>query len=220
MSAPAGAPTAPPRPRRARPTSCGDGAPTSAPTSSPAPAAAPRARLAPVPRTEPAPLTGAGWPGLVEAPHPAGQQVLVLSSPRSVRHGVGDVDPAVAPRASGDDELSDPTATCAALAGAVVEVLSGHRPAAQLVRWTTLEVHEGLVRRAALAARLRRPRAGSRGPARAGRPAVVRRVRVCRPAEGVVEASAVVVDGERVRAVAMRLEGWDRRWRATAVEVG
>jgi len=215
VSAPVRA-AAPPRPRGARRTGCGDRA-TAPARSAPA---APAARLAPVPSSEPAPLAGVGWPGLVDEPHPAGQQVLVLTSGRPARAGDGDVDPVVAPRASADDELADPTATCAALAGAVVEVLSGHRPAAQLVRWTTLEVHEGLVRRAALAARLRRSRAGSRAPARAGRPAVVRRVRVCRPAEGVVEASAVVVDGERVRAVAVRLEGWDRRWRATAVEVG
>ncbi|WP_298804356.1 Rv3235 family protein [uncultured Pseudokineococcus sp.] len=181
-------------------------------------------RLAPAPRTEPEPLPGTGPDALATrractAP-PAGQQVLVLAPPRRCAGAAPDVDPLVAPRPSADDELSDPGPTCAALAGAVVEVLSGHRPAAQLVRWTTLEVHEGLVRRAALAARLRRPRPGAPGPARSGRPAVVRRVRVCRPAEGVVEASAVVVDGDRVRAVALRLEGWDRRWRATAVEVG
>ncbi|WP_299034466.1 Rv3235 family protein [uncultured Pseudokineococcus sp.] len=215
MSAPVSTAAAPPRPRRARPAGC-----AATPTAVPDATGAPRVRLAPVPSTEPAPLAGVGRPGLADASQPAGQQVLVLTSGRSARPGACDVDPVVAARPSADEELSDPTATCAALAGAVVEVLSGHRPAAQLVRWTTLEVHEGLVRRAALAARLRRPRAGTRGPARTGRPAVVRRVRVCRPAEGVVEASAVVVDGERVRAVAMRLEGWDRRWRATAVEVG
>ncbi|MEJ5914147.1 Rv3235 family protein [Pseudokineococcus sp. 1T1Z-3] len=159
--------------------------------------------------------------------HHPGQQVLHLPGAGVPVRPRGwpplDAEPEVAPRESGDDELPDPAGVCGALAGAVVEVLSGHRPAAQLVRWTTLEVHAELQRRAGLAARLRpgppRCRPGA-VPVRQGRPAHVRRVRVCRPGDGVVEASAVVADGDRVRAVALRLEGWDRRWRATAVEVG
>ena len=69
-------------------------------------------------------------------------------------------------------------------------------------------------RRAALAGRMRR---GTLPP---GRQAVVRCVRVCEPADGGVEGCAVVVVHGRVRAVAVRLEGMDGRWRATAVEVG
>jgi hypothetical protein len=38
---------------------------------------------------------------------------------------------------------------------------------------------------------------------------------VFEPADGVVEATAVVVGGPRARAVALRLEGWDGRWRCT-----
>ncbi|MFP5347666.1 MAG: Rv3235 family protein [Actinomycetes bacterium] len=49
---------------------------------------------------------------------------------------------------------------------------------------------------------------------------MVKKVRVCEPADGVVEGCGVVVQGDRVRAVAVRLEGMDGRWRATAVEVG
>ena len=59
-----------------------------------------------------------------------------------------------------------------------------------------------------------------RGAAPSTRQAVVRGVRVCLPADGVAEASAVVIDADRVRAVAVRLEGLDGRWRATALEVG
>ena len=54
----------------------------------------------------------------------------------------------------------------------------------------------------------------------AGRRAVVRSVRVCEPADGVAEASAVVVDGGRVRAVAFRMVGLDGRWRVEALQVG
>jgi hypothetical protein len=52
------------------------------------------------------------------------------------------------------------------------------------------------------------------------RRAVVRGVRVCEPADGVAETCAVVVDGARVRALAMRLVGVDGRWRIEALQVG
>ena len=44
-------------------------------------------------------------------------------------------------------------------------------------------------------------------------------VHVSEPADGVVEASAVAVGGPRARAVAVRLEGWDGRWRCTRLAV-
>ena len=64
----------------------------------------------------------------------------------------------------------------------------------------------------------------ARCPPAAGTPAtrraVVRSVRVCEPADGVAEACAVVLDGGRVRALAMRLVGMDGRWRIEALQVG
>jgi len=42
---------------------------------------------------------------------------------------------------------------------------------------------------------------------------------VCEPRDGIVEATVVVRGRARVRAVALRLEGLDRRWRATAIHV-
>lgn len=119
------------------------------------------------------------------------------------------------PQPTPTEQLPDARATVHQLVQAVVEVLGGSRPAGQLVRWLTADVHAGLHRRAALAARVRQA-----GPAGPGRRPVVRGVRVCRPADGVVEASAVVLDDGRVRAVALRLEGLDGRWRTTALEVG
>ena len=52
------------------------------------------------------------------------------------------------------------------------------------------------------------------------RQAIVRRVLLCEPADGVVEACAVVLDNGRVRALAMRLTGIDRRWVISALQVG
>lgn len=118
------------------------------------------------------------------------------------------------PQPTSTASLPDVQQTCTQLVQAVVEVLSGVRPVSQLIRWMTPEVYNSLARRAALSARL------GHHPAGAGRRAVVRRVHICAPADGVAEASAVVVDRGRVRAVAVRLEGLDGRWRATALEVG
>jgi uncharacterized protein DUF6459 len=107
-------------------------------------------------------------------------------------------------------ELPDPTAWSRRLVQAVIEALSGVRPVAQLIRWTTPDVYAGLQRRC-------HAQTGRRAP---GRRAVVRSVRICQPADGVVEASAVVVALGRVQAVALRLEGLDGRWRMTALELG
>lgn len=170
-----------------------------------------RPRLAPVPQTDPPTL----WPGKPEQTSTVsqGQQVLSLGEAASWWTPRGEqVDPAVAARPSTDHDLDDPVAVCRTLAGAMVEVLSGRRPVAQLTRWTTKDVHRALARRASLVARLR--------PAERSRPAVVSSTHLCRPAQGVVEACAVVIDNGRVRALAFRLEGWDRRWRVTAAEIG
>jgi aerobic-type carbon monoxide dehydrogenase small subunit (CoxS/CutS family) len=48
----------------------------------------------------------------------------------------------------------------------------------------------------------------------------VRSVRLCEPGDGVAEACAVVIDGARVRALAMRLVGLDGRWLVEALQVG
>lgn len=96
------------------------------------------------------------------------------------------------------------------------EVLEGRRPVQQLLRWSTPEIYVAVQRRAVLAARLRarRPR---RPGARAPR---VLTVHTCCPAERVVEVSAVVHDGEKVRAYALRVEGAPDRWRVSALELG
>lgn len=115
------------------------------------------------------------------------------------------------PRATATLDLPDPEVFTARISQAIVEVLAGTRPAPQVVRWTSAEVYAVLARRSLVAAR--------RGVA-ARRPPVVRRVRVCQPADGVVEASAVVLQSDRVRAMALRLVGLDGRWVVTELQVG
>ncbi|MCE1178892.1 MAG: Rv3235 family protein [Micrococcales bacterium] len=115
-------------------------------------------------------------------------------------------------------DLPSPREWSAHLAQALVEVMAGARPCVQVLRWTSPEVYAVVSRRGAVAARRG---AARRGPARTYR-ARVRSVHVCEPADGVAEVAAVVLDGTRVRALAMRLEA-DRdrgRWQVTALQVG
>lgn len=109
-------------------------------------------------------------------------------------------------------ELDDPRPFVAKMAQAVMEVVSGQRPAPQLIRHTSPQVYSVLARRALVSAR--------RQPSGARRSAVVRRIRTCEPADGVVEACAVVVSHGRVRALALRLEGLDGRWLVTQLTIG
>lgn len=90
------------------------------------------------------------------------------------------------------------------LARALVEVLSGQRPLPQLRVHCAPEVFAGLQSRQILTGALSH----------------LLTVRVCEPADGVAEVSAVFRRGERVRAIAFRIQGVDGRWRVTALQTG
>lgn len=108
--------------------------------------------------------------------------------------------------------LPDARSWSTRLAQAAVEVLSGSRPLSQLRRWTSDEVYAQLSRASRRRSlRVCEPRRRPDRPPRV----IVRAVRVCEVADGVVEACAVVDDGRRARAIALRLEGADGRWRCT-----
>ncbi len=98
---------------------------------------------------------------------------------------------------------------------AVVEVLGGDRPLAQLVRWTTHRVYVDLERRLAM---VNRASAG-RPRTRTVRPQV-RSVHVCRPTAEAAEVSVHVRHGQRSRAIAARLELVQGRWQCTALQLG
>jgi Family of unknown function (DUF6459) len=112
------------------------------------------------------------------------------------------------------DSLPEPRWWASRLAQALVEVMAGDRPPAQLSGWTDEDVYADLRQRVRMLGRLSAARRGA--PTRA----LVRSVRVSEPADGVAEACALVQHGPRSRALAFRLEGEDGRWRCTALEVG
>jgi hypothetical protein len=120
------------------------------------------------------------------------------------------------PQRTSRSDLPDPTEWAARLTRSLLEVMTGARPAPQVVRWTTPEVYAVVARRGALVAR----RAAEGRSRRTRHPVVIRRVRVCEPADGVAEAAVVVGHGPRVRAVAIRLVGQDGTWRVSALQVG
>lgn len=163
--------------------------------------AQPRLRVLPLPRTAP--------------PIISPDEVMTIRSPYVQDALAVDFEPDDARyfdrQRTRSQDLPDAQAFARQLSQALVEVMAGSRPAPQLVRWTTPEVYAVLARRALVAARRNLPQ--SRRP-------MVRAVRVCETADGVVEACAVVVHHDRVRALAMRMAGLDHRWVVTDLAVG
>ena len=148
---------------------------------------------------------------LIQNPSPFIQGTLAVDFTR-------DYDPAQDPTHRGyfgpqrtlSRQLPEPEAWVTHMAQALVEVMSGARPAPQVIRWTTPEVYAVVARRSAVSGRRMT----------VARRAIVRRVMICEPTDGVVEACAVVVDNGRVRAIAMRLTGVDHRWVVSELQVG
>lgn len=174
-------------------------------------AALPPITFRPIPDTEPPIL--ASWRDAMP-PTPGSPASRFVQGELAVDFGNG-VDAhderEFGPQPSPSSDLPEPVAWAGHIAQAVIEVLGGIRPAPQLIRWTAAEVYATVAKRHANALR--------RGPARGRRP-VVRRVQVCLPADGVIEAAAVFISGGRARAMAMRFEGLDQRWVMTALQVG
>ncbi|WP_066582614.1 Rv3235 family protein [Cellulomonas timonensis] len=117
------------------------------------------------------------------------------------------------PDEPGCDPLPEPTSVCCSIVLVALEALTGTRSLSQLARWVTPEVYERLAARAAVTER-------SLGSSRPAPRPEVRRARVCRLGQRVAEASIVVQDGARVRAVAVRVEERRGAWRAVALEIG
>jgi len=116
---------------------------------------------------------------------------------------------------SGTDELPDPRPLLENLTRCVIEIIAGARDLEQIARWLDDSVYKTLLKRVVLSAQARQ--ATGRNPSR---PIfTIGSVTTCEPRDGVIEAAVVVRGRARARVVAIRLEGMDRRWRATAVHV-
>lgn len=118
-----------------------------------------------------------------------------------------------APQPTATADLPDPEPLLRNLTRGMLEVLAGVREVEQLARWLAEDPYRVLVTRANLAARARSARQVA--PTRPVHS--ILSVRTCEPADGIIESVIVVSTPVRTRAVAMRLEGLDGRWRATSL---
>lgn len=118
-----------------------------------------------------------------------------------------------APQRTPSQSLPDPRPFLCNLTRGVLEVFAGVRDVDQLARWLTEDAHRKLVLRASLATRAR----SARGVPATRPTHKIMSVHHSAPADGVVEAVVIVQGAARTRAVALRLEGMDRRWRATSL---
>jgi hypothetical protein len=111
--------------------------------------------------------------------------------------------------------LPDPAPLLENLTRRVIEILAGARDLEQIARWVSDDVYRHLLKRVVLSARARQAKG-----AVASRPTFgIGSVTVSEPRDGVVESVIIVRGRARTRAVAIRLEGLDGRWRATAINV-
>jgi Family of unknown function (DUF6459) len=112
-------------------------------------------------------------------------------------------------------DLPDPVESLKALATGVVEVIAGTRHVDQLARWLTDDVYQRLQFRARRAEAQR----AEQGVKAHYQNLSVGGLRTCSPRDGVIESVILLSSKSRTRAVTIRLEGINARWRATSVSV-
>ena len=113
------------------------------------------------------------------------------------------------------EELPNPEPLLENLTRCVIEILAGARDLEQIARWVSDDVYRHLLKRVVLSTRARHAKGQ-----KVTRPSfTIGSTTMCEPRDGVVEAVVIVRGRARTRAVAIRLEGLDKRWRATAINV-
>ena len=143
--------------------------------------------------------------------HPVGQETLPskVIRPRFVP------DEFFGHQPTSTTSLPNPEPLIENLTRCVIEILAGARDLEQISRWVTDDVYRHLLKRVVLSARARQAN---------GRPATrptfsIGSTSLFEPRDCVVEAVVIVRGRARTRAVALRLEGLDERWRSTAINV-
>jgi len=126
-----------------------------------------------------------------------------------------DVDDFFGAQPATTSSLPDPAPLLENLTRCVIEILAGARELEQISRWLSDDVHRHLLKRVVISSRARQ----AKGQAVVRPSFLIGSTSVCEPRDGVVEAVVIVRGRARARAVAIRLEGLDRRWRATAIHV-
>jgi hypothetical protein len=113
------------------------------------------------------------------------------------------------------EELESPDRLLRMLAPAIVEVIAGVRNISQLAAHVSEDVYLRLRDRSVKVAQER----AKRGEATRAPQLRVGNMKKQEPRDGVIESVVLVQSATRTRAVTIRLEGINRRWRATSVSV-
>ena len=112
-------------------------------------------------------------------------------------------------------DLPDPVPLLRGLTQGALEAVAGVREPEQLARWLSEETFRKLLVRVNLSARARSARNSP-----VSRPHFeILSIHHSVPTPGIVEAALVVAGPGRARAVAIRLDGTDGRWRASSLSV-
>lgn len=111
--------------------------------------------------------------------------------------------------------MPDPHHWAAQIARCSLEAIEGLRAPGQLSRWLHQDLFQALQKRAVYH-QLHTRQANQ--DTKLG-PVQVKLVRLCPTPGGAQEASVVLFDGQRSRAVALRLEAYRGRWLTTALEI-
>ncbi|MEV7661010.1 Rv3235 family protein [Paenarthrobacter sp. NPDC089316] len=139
---------------------------------------------------------------------------VATTSRPPVRQGVQRASASSGAKAGTDTDIR---LVARSIAQAALEVLAGTRPLVQLSRSLDPECYLALQHRAVLT---RKHAARSKGNPQPHLSPMVRSVRACSISESICEASIVVAEESRCRAIAMRLERLDGIWQVTALEIG
>lgn len=110
-------------------------------------------------------------------------------------------DPEFAPQPTSASELPELDAWTMKFAVSVLEIWAAKRQPAQLARWCHHVIYAELVRKV-----------GSQKLV-----GHVRKLRACQPLDGISESVLTVRFEDRIRSMAMRFEGIDRRWLCTSL---
>ena len=146
---------------------------------------------------------------------PQSVQAAPQGSPAKQFHEPFEPDEFFGQQRTSRTKLANPRPLIENLTRCVVEILAGARDLEQIARWVSDDVYRHLLKRVVLSTRARQVKGVT-----PSRPAFsVGSVTLCEPNDGVVEAVVIVHGRARTRAVAIRLEGLDNRWRATAINV-
>jgi hypothetical protein len=116
------------------------------------------------------------------------------------------------PRVATRSDLPDPAAWARRLLVGMVETAGGKRPLHQLAAFLSPSVHRGLTHEF--------DRSNGRDGPHWMHRAMVRTIRATEPSEGVAELCVLLETGQRVRALAMRLEQHHGRWRCIRMQIG